>query len=45
MVDWSDPCDSMPCGTSPLPLHGNLWFQPSEDMLSIGILEAVLTER
>ena len=29
----------------PLPLHGNLWFQPSEDMLSIGILEAVLTER
>ena len=29
----------------PFPLHGNLWFQPSEDMLSIGILEAVLTER
>lgn len=29
----------------PLPLHGNLWFLPSEDMLSIVILEAVLTER
>ena len=29
----------------PFPLHGNLWFQPSEDMLSIVILEAVLTER
>ncbi|MYI07388.1 MAG: hypothetical protein F4059_08770 [Gemmatimonadetes bacterium] len=29
----------------PLPLHGNLWFQPSEDMLYIVILEAVLTER
>ena len=29
----------------PFPLHGNLWFQPSEDMLSIVILAAVLTER
>ncbi|MDE2654599.1 MAG: hypothetical protein OXI71_12400 [Gemmatimonadota bacterium] len=29
----------------PLPLHGNLWFLPSEDMLYIVILEAVLTER
>ena len=27
------------------PMHGNLWYRQTEDMLAIVVLEAVLTER
>ena len=28
----------------PEPVHGSTWFRPTEDMLTLAILEAVLTE-
>ena len=31
-------------GVSPEPVHGNIWVRPTEDMLTLVILEAVLTE-